>query len=108
MAYELRALGKLTACVTVKIRYSDFNTFTKQARIPYTAQDSVLIDHAMGLFERLYERRQALRLIGIRFSELVYGTSQLNLFDDTEKESRLLEAMDRIRDRFGKKAVGRG
>ena len=108
LAYELRALGKLTACVTVKIRYSDFNTFTKQARIPYTAQDSVLIDHAMGLFERLYERRQALRLIGIRFSELVYGTSQLNLFDDTEKESRLLEAMDRIRDRFGKKAVGRG
>ncbi|MCB9343475.1 MAG: DNA polymerase IV [Lewinellaceae bacterium] len=108
LAYELRALGKLTACVTVKIRYSDFNTFTKQARIPYTAQDSVLIDHAMGLFERLYERRQALRLIGIRFSELVYGSSQLNLFDDTEKESRLLEAMDRIRDRFGKKAVGRG
>lgn len=108
LAYELRALGKLTACVTVKLRYSDFNTFTKQLKIPYTAQDSLLTGHALALFDRLYERRQAIRLVGVRFSELVPGSSQLNLFDDTEKESRLLEAMDKIRDRFGKGAVKRG
>ncbi len=108
LAYELRSLGKLTACITVKLRYSDFNTFTKQAKIPYTAQDSPLIGHALTLFDRLYERRQAIRLIGVRFSELVPGSSQLNLFDDTEKESRLLEAMDKIRGRFGKGAVRRG
>lgn len=108
LAYELRALGKLTACVTVKIRYSDFNTFTKQARIPYTAQDTPLVAHALGLFERLYERRQALRLVGVRFSALVPGHSQLHLFDNTERESRLLDAMDKIRDRFGKNAVKRG
>ena len=108
LAYELRASGKLTACVTVKLRYSDFNTFTKQARIPYTAQDSPLTEHALGLFERLYERRQGIRLLGVRFSELVPGSSQLNLFDDTEKESRLLAAMDKIRDRFGKNALGKG
>jgi DNA polymerase-4 len=108
LAYQLRALGKLTACVTVKLRYADFNTFTKQARITYTAQDGPLVEHTLNLFERLYERRQAIRLVGVRFSELVQGSSQLNLFDDTEKESRLLEAMDKIRDRFGKGAVGRG
>lgn len=108
LAYELRALGKLTACVTVKLRYSDFNTFTKQLKIPYTAQDSLLTGHALALFDRLYERRQAIRLVGVRFSDLVPGSSQLNLFDDTEKESRLLEAMDKIRDRFGKGAVKRG
>ncbi len=108
LAYQLRALGKLTACVTVKLRYSDFNTFTKQAKIPYTAQDSPLTEHALALFDRLYERRQGIRLTGVRFSELVPGTSQLNLFDNTEKESRLLEAMDKIRDRFGKGAVRRG
>lgn len=107
LAYELRALQKLTACVTVKIRYADFNTFTKQHRIPYTAQDSTLIEHSLSLFNRLYERRQAIRLIGVRFSVLTPGSSQLSLFDNTEKEGRLLEAMDRIRNRFGKGAIGR-
>ena len=108
LAYQLRALGKLTACVTVKLRYADFNTFTKQAKISYTAQDSPLVAQTLSLFDRLYERRQAIRLVGVRFSELVQGSSQLNLFDDTAKESRLLDAMDKIRDRFGKSAVGRG
>lgn len=108
LAYELRALGKLSACVTVKLRYADFNTFTKQAKIPYTAQDGPLTAHALSLFERLYERRQAIRLLGVRFSELVPGSSQLNLFDDTEKEGRLLAAMDKIRDRFGKGALRKG
>jgi len=108
LAFQLRALGKLTACVTVKLRYSDFKTFTKQAKIPYTAQDTALTGHALSLFDRLYERRQAIRLVGVRFSELVQGSSQLQLFDDTEKESRLLDAMDHIRKRFGKGAVRRG
>ena len=108
LAYELRSKGKLTACVTIKLRYSDFNTYTKQCRIPYTAQDGPLTEQALSLFERLYERRQAVRLLGVRFSELVPGSSQLNLFDDTEKESKLLDAMDKIRDRFGKNAVGKG
>lgn len=108
LAYQLRALGKLTACVTVKLRYSDFNTFTKQAKISYTAQDSPLVAHTLTLFDRLYERRQAIRLVGVRFSEMVQGSSQLNLFDNTEKEARLLDAMDKIRNRFGKGAVRRG
>jgi len=108
LAYELRAAGKLTACVTVKLRYADFNTFTKQSKIPYSAQDSLLTEHALRLFEALYERRQAIRLLGVRFSELTPGADQLQLFDDTEKESRLLAAMDKIRDRFGKYAVRKG
>jgi DNA polymerase-4 len=108
LAYQLRDLGKLTACVTIKLRYADFNTFTKQAKIPYTAQDSLLESKVLQLFEQLYERRQAIRLLGVRFSELVQGSSQLNLFDNTEKEARLLEAMDKIRNRFGKYAVRKG
>jgi DNA polymerase-4 len=108
LAYELRTAGKLTACVTVKLRYADFNTFTKQSKIPYSAQDSLLTEQALRLFESLYERRQAIRLLGVRFSELTPGADQLNLFNDTEKESRLLAAMDKIRDRFGKYAVRKG
>jgi DNA polymerase-4 len=108
LAYELRALGKLTSCVTVKLRYSDFNTFTRQARLPHTSHDRLLTEKVLALFERLYERRQLVRLVGVRFSGLASGGCQLGLFDDMEKEARLLAAMDQVRDRFGKDAVARG
>ncbi len=107
LAYELRQSSKLTSCVTVKIRYTDFNTYTKQRRIAYTANDRTLIDHAHELFDRLYERRQLVRLIGIKFSGLVSGNYQASLFDDTAKELELLQAMDKIRNRFGKNAIRR-
>ncbi len=108
LAFELREKQRLTACVTVKLRYTDFNTFTRQLRIPYTANDRTLIQHALDLFERLYERRQLVRLVGVRFSELVHGRPQMSLFDDTAEDERLLAAMDRIRRRFGTKAIMRG
>ena len=107
LAFELREKQRLTACLTVKLRYTDFNTFTRQRRIPYTANDRTLIRHALELFERLYERRQLVRLVGVRFSELVHGRPQMSLFDDTAEDERLLAAMDRIRRRFGAKAISR-
>jgi len=108
LAFELRQKQRLTACISVKIRYTDFNTFTKQRRIPYTASDRTLIQHAHELFEQLYQRRQLLRLVGVRLSDLVQGRPQLSLFEDTQEDERLLAAMDRLRRRFGKKAVGLG
>jgi DNA polymerase-4 len=48
------------------------------------------------LFDKLYQRRMRLRLIGIRFSGLVRGTYQINMFEDTEKMS-LYQAMDRMK-----------
>ncbi len=105
LAYQLRSQEKLTACVTVKIRYSDFNTYTQQMRIPYTSLDHVLIEKVQELFDKLYQKRMLIRLIGIKFSHLVQGSYQYNLFDDTEEQLQLLNAMDRIRKRFGKDSV---
>lgn len=107
LAFELRKKHKLTSVVTVKIRYADFNTYTKQKKIPYTANDRLLLRHVKELFEDLYERRQMIRLIGIKFSGLVSGNFQINLFDDTIQEINLLRQMDRIRNRFGIDAVMR-
>lgn len=107
LAYDLRSQEKLTACVTVKIRYSDFNTYTQQMRIPYTSLDHVLIERVQEIFDKLYQKRMLIRLIGIKFSHLVQGTYQYNLFDDTEEKLQLLQAMDHIRKRFGKNAVSR-
>lgn len=107
LAFELRKKKKLTSVVTVKIRYADFNTYTKQKKIPYTANDRILMRYVKELFEELYERRQMIRLIGVKFSGLVNGNFQINLFDDTIKEISLLQQMDRIRNRFGANAVMR-
>lgn len=108
LAYDLRKAQKLTACITVKIRYSDFNTYARQKRIAFTASDRVLLHYAQELFDKLYERRQLIRLIGVRFSHLIQGNMQMNLFDDSSEEANLLSALDTIRDRFGLHIVKRG
>ncbi len=105
LAYQLRRGEKLTACIAVKIRYSDFNTYSKQIRIPYTSADHILIPKILELFKTLYNRRILVRLIGIRFSHLVTGNYQINLFEDTEEALNLYQAMDHIRNRYGDKSV---
>lgn len=105
LAYQLRRGDKLTSCITVKLRYSDFNTYTLQSRIPYTAADHILIPRIKELFERLYNRRLLVRLVGIRFSHLVGGGYQINLFDDTEERIKLYQAMDKMRLRYGDRVV---
>jgi DNA polymerase-4 len=107
LAYQLRNENKLTSCVTVKIRYSDFNTYTMQSRIAYTALDHTLIDKAKELFDKLFQKRLLIRLIGIRFSHLVQGNYQFNLFDDMREKILLYDAMDNLRNRFGIDAVQR-
>ena len=107
ISFELREKQKLTSCITVKIRYSNFDTHTLQKRIPYTSFDHVLINIAKELFKKLYTRRMRIRLIGVRFSHMVQGVQQLNLFEDTPEMVNLYLAMDYIRKRYGKSIVKR-
>lgn len=107
LAYQLRVSNKLTACVTVKIRYSNFDTHTTQCRVAYTASDHLLIPKVKELFDKLYERRMLIRLVGVRFSHLVGGGQQINLFEDSEEIIRLYQAMDKMRQRFGADKIGR-
>ena len=93
----------------MKIRYSNFDTEMKQARIPYTASSTTLTEKALELFRKVYTRRMMLRLIGIKFTDLIHGTYQIDLFSNTIKDVSLNAAMDSIRKRFGfdfvKKAI---
>ncbi len=101
LAFQLRQEQKLCASIAVKIRYSDFETVSRQQLIPYTASDKALIKRALDLFEKLYTRRVLIRLVGVRLSRLAHGSYQINLFDDTQEEIRLFEAMDRIKTKYG-------
>jgi DNA polymerase-4 len=107
LAFQLRKKQKLTGCVTVKIRYSNFDTHTRQKHIPYTSFDHVLMQLATDLFKKLYQRRMLIRLIGVKFSDLVYGVQQLDLFEDSPEMVSLYQAMDKIRLRFGSQSIKR-
>jgi DNA polymerase IV len=105
LAFDLRKQQRVTGCVTLKLRYSDFQTHTFQCKIPYTASDHVIQNKLMELLDKNYTRRVLIRLIGIKFSHLVNGFNQINLFEDTEEMVKLYQAMDRIRLKFGDKAI---
>lgn len=106
LVFQLRRGNKLTACITVKIRYSDFQTYTLQKQIQYSAADHTIIPLVLELYRKLYSRRMLVRLIGVRFSHLVEGAHQINLFEDT-RVLDLYKAMDHIRNQYGDRAVMR-
>lgn len=105
LAYQLRRGSRLTACVTVKVRYADFDTRTLSASLPYTAADHLLVPRVLELFDRLFDRRVLLRLVGVRYSHLVTGGCQMDLFSDTGERLALYRALDRIRDRYGDRSI---
>ena len=105
LAFQLRKQNKMTSCVSVKIRYSDFQTHTLQKMIPYTVSDHEILPILAELFDKIYNRRLLVRLIGVKFSSLVNGHYQLSLFDTQTDYSSLYSALDKIRIKYGDKAV---
>ncbi len=108
IAFELRSQSKLTGCVAVKVRYTDFETHTLQQSIPYTNADHILLRVVRELFDKVYRRRVLVRLIGVRFSHLISGSYQINLFEDTEESINLYQAIDSIKKQFGEHLLIRG
>jgi DNA polymerase-4 len=108
IAYQLREENKMTGCITVKIRYPDFETTSRQSSISYTCYDDELIPAAKELFQQLYRRGEKVRLLGVRLSELTNEARQTNLFSDEQKKSGLYKAIDQVKGRFGKGSLTRG
>jgi DNA polymerase IV len=103
--YDLRREERLSGCVTVKIRYADFTTVSKQEVIDYTALDNVLLAKVKDLFHKLYKKGEKVRLLGVRFSHLVPMNLQMNLFDDTIEKLELFKAVDGIKNAFGRDVI---
>ena len=108
LGHELRDDGKMTKCVAVKIRYPDFETHTRQMAIAPSSYDDELIKVVKDLFGNLYKQKHAVRLIGVRFSELTDSSLQTDLFENRVRKASLYTAIDAVKLRFGKKSVGRG
>ena len=105
LGYLLRKKQKLTGTIVVKVRYANFDTHTLQARVPHTSSDHVIGEKVRELFGKVYERRMLLRLIGVKFTNLITGHYQINLFDDTVEQISLYQALDHIKKRYGVKSV---
>ena len=107
LCFQLRNAGKIAACISVKVRYADFQTTSKQARIPYSSADHIMIPKVLELFEALYNRRLLVRLVGVRFSDITNGSYQISLFEDARRTAQLYAGMDKVRNRFGSRSVMR-
>lgn len=106
LAFKLRQDNFVTAKVIVKVKYNNLDTETKQSRIGYTSLDHILKKEVQLLFFKLYHRRMRLVKVGVRFSDIVSGSHQINLFEDTGEILSLYHAMDNIRKKYGMNAVG--
>jgi DNA polymerase-4 len=107
IAHELRMENRMAGCVTVKVRYADFETTTRQTTIPYTCYDDELLLQARELFHKLYRKGQPVRLLGVRLSELTDQAVQTNLFSDSERKSELYKAIDEVKERFGRDSISK-
>ncbi|SMG12600.1 DNA polymerase-4 [Marivirga sericea] len=105
LGFKLRKLNQMCACVSVRIRYSNHDTESMQKKIPFCANDEVLMEVAFELFKKLYHRRMLIRLIGVKISHLVQGSHQINLFTDNAKTIELYQAMDKLKNRYDNPAI---
>ncbi|MGH2565727.1 MAG: DNA polymerase IV, partial [Ginsengibacter sp.] len=101
IAFELRKDEKVTGCITVKLRYPDFETTSRQISIAYTSADDEIIPVAKNLFHKLYKKGMPVRLLGVRLSDLTNDAVQANLFQNIERKNILYKAIDDVRNRFG-------
>jgi DNA polymerase-4 len=102
VSYELRQEKKYATCVTIKFRNANFETSTRQITIPATIADSDIIKAATDLFTKLYVPGTMVRLLGVRLAGLTDTGAQTNLFDNKTEQHALYEAIDSVKNKFGK------
>jgi DNA polymerase-4 len=105
VAYELRQEKKFATCVAIKFRNANFETSTRQITIPATIADSEIIKAATDLFTKLYVPGTLVRLLGVRLAGLTDTGAQTNLFDNKTEQNALYEAIDDVKNKFGKSVL---
>ena len=104
-AYDLRSENKLCGCITIKIRYKGFETTSRQETIDYTALDDQLMMKAKDIMGKLLQKGRPVRLLGIRFSQLIPVTMQMSLFEKNAEKLNLYKTVDNIKNQFGRNAI---
>lgn len=110
VALSLRQSDLCAGTVRLKIRWPDFTTHTRQISLAQPAdQDGIIFEAALELLNSIWSKGRPVRLLGVGVSRLTPRAHQLSLWDtQDQKERRLLDALDRLRDRYGKDVVRSG
>jgi DNA polymerase-4 len=114
VARQMRKRGRRGRTVKLKLRYSDFETLTRQVTMSSpTDLEQVIFDQAARLLDKAWDRSRQVRLIGVGVTKLEAEERQLSLFEGegdgrTEKLRRLSKYVDRIREKYGDEAIRRG
>ena len=92
--------------VTVKFRYADFTTFTRQQSCPPLDFDPKIFAIARDIFRNNYDRNRPLRLIGVGLSNFLDDKDrELSLFDEPKDTTGVLKAVDALRKKFGSDVI---
>jgi len=105
---RLRDHGFFARTVGLKLRYANFRTLTRDVTLDEpTHLDSVIFENVLRLFDQAWNRKQKIRLLGVRTSTLEKGVFQRGLLEAPQKEKldRLLQTADKLRERFGFESV---
>jgi DNA polymerase-4 len=108
VAGRLRDHGLFARTVGLKLRYASFRTLTRDVTLDEpTHLDSVIFENVLRLFESAWNRKQKIRLLGVRTSNLEHGTFQRGLLEAPQKDKleRVMQTTDKLRERFGFDAV---
>ena len=107
VARTLRAEGLRGRTVTLKLRYANFHTLTRNLTLPTpTHSGGVVFRAVMGLLDRLGSLPRPVRLVGVSVSGLAPADlAQVPLFGDEEHQARVDQVVDAINDRFGEGTV---
>ena len=99
---RLRAKHWKTRTVTLKIRYADFKTITRAETVPATNDDPAVFRTACALLRRGYTRKLPLRLLGVQLSHFLDEQDrERELFAATDRRAPVLDAVEKIREKFG-------
>ena len=108
---DLRRGGKLAKCITLKLRYADFTTISRQQTLSQSGDtDQTIFDTGFKLLKKeLSQEKQLVRLVGIGVSNLVETGRQLDMLDSsTQRLEKLNQVIDRIRNKYGFTAIQTG
>ncbi len=109
VSQELRNKNKIAATISIKLRYSDFQTFTRSKTVNPTNDDKIIFDIASELLNKMNKRRAGIRLIGVALSNFKDSTDQLNLFDNQKIiRANMFSAVNSIRNKFGFTSINVG
>ena len=107
---RLRKDSLAGSTIQIKLRWSDFTTITRQTTLnSVTNLDQEIYQAAKTLFEENWPQSKPVRLIGVGVSNLGQPAHQLSLWnDDYQKEAKLVNAVDELREKFGRDIIKRG